>query len=66
MLKSSKLVSLVFSSLIGMAVMTNSAVADGLPDFTTLVEQHRSAVVNISTKTTSKISKKSPHDFMGD
>ncbi len=39
--------------------------ADGLPDFTELVEKHSAAVVNISTKHNSKASKKSPHDILG-
>lgn len=37
-----------------------------LPDFTSLVEKHSGAVVNISTKHNAKLGKVSPHDFLND
>ena len=40
--------------------------ADGLPDFTKLVEKYSAAVVNISTKQSSKPLKNIPHGFFGD
>ncbi len=65
MLQRKKITSLFFATLLGLFVSISPAVADGLPDFTTLVEQHRTAVVNISTKTSKKTADKSPHDFLG-
>jgi len=65
MLQSKKIIALFIVSLLNISVLTGFAVADGLPDFTKLVEQHRSAVVNISTKTNKKTANKSPHDFLG-
>ena len=65
MLKSDQFIRFIFSSMLGLSLLTTSVSADGLPDFTTLVEQHRSAVVNISTKTSKKSAKKAPHDFLG-
>ena len=43
----------------------NSLLADGLPDFTKLVEQHSAAVVNISTKQKPKLPSHSARDFLG-
>ena len=66
MRKSNQIITLVLSSLLGLLMLASSAFADGLPDFTKLVEQHRAAVVNISTKSSKESVKKSPHEFLED
>ena len=65
MLQSKKIIALILVSLLNISVLSSVTLADGLPDFTTLVEQHRTAVVNISTKSSKKAANKSPHDFLG-
>ena len=46
-------------------IIIAQATAAELPDFTTLVEQHSGAVVNISTKQNPKSRKSLSHDFLG-
>ena len=65
MLQEKKITSLLLVTLLAFVVIMSPALADGLPDFTSLVEQHRTAVVNISTKSSKKAGSKFPHDFLG-
>ena len=51
-------------TVIALLFVAQVAVAE-LPDFTKLVEEHSSAVVNISTKQSSKSGRSFSHDFLG-
>ena len=51
-------------TVIALLFVVQTAVAE-LPDFTKLVEEHSSAVVNISTKQSSKSGRSFSHDFLG-
>jgi len=56
-----------YSIILFLVLAINSLVFSvELPDFTSLVEKHSGAVVNISTKHNAKRGKLSPHDFLND